>query len=201
MLVIKIFSERKNCEKIRAKRSDFLQGMEHTLIFFNLDLWILVVFGFVNMWKKERESRARESSEEILSNRSLLLKELNDINSIDLLEATQKSKVRWAIEGDENTKFFHGILNSKRSQLAVCGTFVNGEWIVDPLAVKKLSSYAFGHLKVSELAACLEKLHFPALLVMSKFSKIYFLFVILEVLLSEYFGFDMNSDLNFLCSI
>ncbi|GJV42845.1 hypothetical protein Tco_1427381 [Tanacetum coccineum] len=36
------------------------------------------------------------SNEEILSDRSLLLKELNDINSIDSLEAAQKSKVRWA---------------------------------------------------------------------------------------------------------
>ncbi|GJT39353.1 RNA-directed DNA polymerase, eukaryota [Tanacetum coccineum] len=76
------------------------------------------------------------SNEEILSDRSLLLKELNDINSINSLEAAQKSKVRWAIEGDENTKFFHGILNSKRSQLAICGTLVDGERIVDPLAVK-----------------------------------------------------------------
>nr|GEW69152.1 RNA-directed DNA polymerase, eukaryota [Tanacetum cinerariifolium] len=47
-------------------------------------------------------------------------------------------KVRWAIEGDANTKFFHGIINSKRSQLAICETFVNGEWIVDPLAVKSV---------------------------------------------------------------
>ncbi|GJZ10684.1 hypothetical protein Tco_0545443, partial [Tanacetum coccineum] len=31
----------------------------------------------------------------------------------------------------------------------------------------QLSSYTSGHLEVSELAACLEKLHFPALLVMS----------------------------------
>ncbi|GJW17040.1 hypothetical protein Tco_0024476 [Tanacetum coccineum] len=51
-------------------------------------------------------------NEEILFDRSLLLKELNNINSIDSLEAAHKSKVRWVIEGDENTKFFHGILNS-----------------------------------------------------------------------------------------
>ncbi|GJX37134.1 hypothetical protein Tco_0250437 [Tanacetum coccineum] len=31
MLVIKIFSERKKCEKIRVKRSDFQQGMEQYL--------------------------------------------------------------------------------------------------------------------------------------------------------------------------
>ncbi|GJS73994.1 RNA-directed DNA polymerase, eukaryota [Tanacetum coccineum] len=49
------------------------------------------------------------SNEEILFDRSFLLKELNDIDSIDSLEAAQKSKVRWAIEGDENTNFFHGL--------------------------------------------------------------------------------------------
>ncbi|GKE10562.1 hypothetical protein Tco_1414113, partial [Tanacetum coccineum] len=67
--------------------------------------------------------------------------------------------------------------------------------------LQKISSYASGHLEDSELAACLEKFHFPALLAMSKFSRICFSFVILEVLLSEYFGFDMSSALNFLCNI
>ncbi|GJT64897.1 RNA-directed DNA polymerase, eukaryota [Tanacetum coccineum] len=64
--------------------------------------------------------------------------ELNDINYIDSLEAAQKFKVRWAVEGDENTMFFQGILDSKRSQLAIHGTLVDGEWIVDPLAVKNV---------------------------------------------------------------
>nr|GEW80087.1 retrovirus-related Pol polyprotein from transposon TNT 1-94 [Tanacetum cinerariifolium] len=67
------------------------------------------------------------SNDEILSDRSMLLKVLNYINSIDSLEAAWKSKVRWAIEGDENTKFFHGILNSKHSHLAIRMTFVDGE--------------------------------------------------------------------------
>ncbi|GJR00395.1 hypothetical protein Tco_0523379 [Tanacetum coccineum] len=43
-------------------------------------------------------------------------------------------------EGDENTKFFHAILNSKRSQLAIRRTLVDGKWIVDPLALKSLFS-------------------------------------------------------------
>ncbi|GKD45976.1 hypothetical protein Tco_1270621, partial [Tanacetum coccineum] len=64
-----------------------------------------------------------------------------------------------------------------------------------------LSSYTSGHLEVSELAACLEKLHFPTLLVMSKSFIICFSFVILEVPLSKYLGFDMNYAMNFLCNI
>ncbi|GJW87255.1 RNA-directed DNA polymerase, eukaryota [Tanacetum coccineum] len=48
----------------------------------------------------------------------------------------QKAKVRWAIEGDKNSKYFHGVINKKRSQLAIRGVFIDGEWIADPSNVK-----------------------------------------------------------------
>ncbi|GJV36977.1 RNA-directed DNA polymerase, eukaryota [Tanacetum coccineum] len=41
-----------------------------------------------------------------------------------------------AIEGDENSKFFHGIVNKKRRHLAIKGILVNGEWIDNPIRVK-----------------------------------------------------------------
>nr|GEV94534.1 RNA-directed DNA polymerase, eukaryota [Tanacetum cinerariifolium] len=44
------------------------------------------------------------STEMILNDRSILLKELHDIICMDLEEMAQKAKVRWAIEGDENSK-------------------------------------------------------------------------------------------------
>ncbi|GJZ65686.1 RNA-directed DNA polymerase, eukaryota [Tanacetum coccineum] len=53
------------------------------------------------------------SSEDILNTRATLLKELNNINTVDSLEKAQKAKIRWAIEGDENSKYFHNILNKK----------------------------------------------------------------------------------------
>nr|GEW18106.1 RNA-directed DNA polymerase, eukaryota [Tanacetum cinerariifolium] len=99
-------------------------------------IWRLCDYGDFNEVRTKLE-RYGGSNEEILSNRSLLWKELNDINSIDSLKVAQKSKVRWAIEGDENTKFFHAILNSKRSQLAAHGTLVDGEWIVDLLSLEQ----------------------------------------------------------------
>nr|GFB23573.1 RNA-directed DNA polymerase, eukaryota [Tanacetum cinerariifolium] len=49
----------------------------------------------------------------------------------------QKSKIKWAIEGDENSKFFHGIINKKRSQLAIRKVFDNGLWCTDPGKVKE----------------------------------------------------------------
>ncbi|GKA39219.1 hypothetical protein Tco_0731770 [Tanacetum coccineum] len=76
------------------------------------------------------------SNEVILNDRSILLKELQDVISMDSEEVAQKAKVRWAIEGDENSKYFYGILNNKRSQLAIRGVLVNGDWIVEPKDVK-----------------------------------------------------------------
>ncbi|GKA18555.1 hypothetical protein Tco_0698470 [Tanacetum coccineum] len=38
--------------------------------------------------------------------------------------------------GDKNSKYFHGILNNKRSQLDIRGILVNGDKIVDPSNVK-----------------------------------------------------------------
>ncbi|GKG00978.1 hypothetical protein Tco_0305683 [Tanacetum coccineum] len=40
-------------------------------------------------------------------------------------ELSQKSKIRWSIEGDENSKFFHNIINKKRAQLAIRGILVD----------------------------------------------------------------------------
>nr|GEW81847.1 RNA-directed DNA polymerase, eukaryota [Tanacetum cinerariifolium] len=90
-----------------------------------------------NLFEIDKIFDQGRSNEEILINRSLL-KRLHDINSIDSLEVAQKSKVRWAIEEDENTKYFQGILNNKRYQLAIRGVLVDGNtnWIVGPFVVK-----------------------------------------------------------------
>nr|GEX88333.1 RNA-directed DNA polymerase, eukaryota [Tanacetum cinerariifolium] len=52
-------------------------------------------------------------------------------------EYLQKSKIKWAIEGDENSNFFHGSINKKRSQLAIRGVFVDGIWCTNPNKVKE----------------------------------------------------------------
>ncbi|GJX53515.1 RNA-directed DNA polymerase, eukaryota, reverse transcriptase zinc-binding domain protein, partial [Tanacetum coccineum] len=52
------------------------------------------------------------------------------------LELAQKAKIKWSIEGDENSKYFHGIINKHRSNLAIRGILVDGAWIEDPSSVK-----------------------------------------------------------------
>ncbi|GJY28925.1 RNA-directed DNA polymerase, eukaryota [Tanacetum coccineum] len=56
----------------------------------------------------------------------------------------QKSKLKWAVEGDENSKFFHGIINKRRSQLAIRGIFVEGIWRTEPTTIKDTFFKHFG---------------------------------------------------------
>ncbi|GJR87817.1 RNA-directed DNA polymerase, eukaryota [Tanacetum coccineum] len=72
------------------------------------------------------------ATDDLVKDRSALLKDLHDINSRLSFDMAQKAKIRWSIEGDENSKNFHGILNKKRAQLAIRGVFVDGNWIDDP---------------------------------------------------------------------
>ncbi|GJX47645.1 hypothetical protein Tco_0272835 [Tanacetum coccineum] len=75
-------------------------------------------------------------NKETLNERSTLMKDIHDLESLEALEIAQKARVHWSIEGDENTKHFHDILNNKRSQLANRRIFVDREWITDPYKVK-----------------------------------------------------------------
>nr|GEW64643.1 DNA polymerase zeta processivity subunit [Tanacetum cinerariifolium] len=76
-------------------------------------------------------------NDEILLSRMDLLKQMQDIKSFDAHDCMQKAKIQWAIEGDENSKFFHGIMNRKRANLAIKGVMVDGEWMDDPSLVKE----------------------------------------------------------------
>ncbi|GKB21976.1 hypothetical protein Tco_0855899 [Tanacetum coccineum] len=49
-----------------------------------------------------------------IENRLNLLHELEIIDKFASMDLIQKAWVKWDIEGDENTKFFHGLINQKR---------------------------------------------------------------------------------------
>ncbi|GJW27888.1 RNA-directed DNA polymerase, eukaryota [Tanacetum coccineum] len=75
-------------------------------------------------------------SSEVVQNRLEILNKIHQVQKNQASEISQKAKIKWAIEGDENVKFFHGILNKKRSQSQIRGVMANGVWIDDPVKVK-----------------------------------------------------------------
>nr|GEY19755.1 RNA-directed DNA polymerase, eukaryota [Tanacetum cinerariifolium] len=75
-------------------------------------------------------------TDDILLSRMEVLKQLHDVQSSNNRDIVQKAKIRWAIEGDENSKYFHVIINKKRANLSVKDIMVDGDWIDDPDLVK-----------------------------------------------------------------
>nr|GEV36937.1 RNA-directed DNA polymerase, eukaryota [Tanacetum cinerariifolium] len=69
---------------------------------------------------------------------------LQEVEKIDSMEVAQKAKIKWAIEGDENSKYYHGVLNKKRGRLAIRGVLVDGIWMESPSLVK---NELFDHFK------------------------------------------------------
>ncbi|GJX14037.1 hypothetical protein Tco_0205795, partial [Tanacetum coccineum] len=78
------------------------------------------------------------------------------------MEAAQKAKVKWAVEGDENSGFFHGIINKKRNIRSIRGVMVDGTWIDNPKNVKKefLDHFSKRFCKPGEPMATLQ-MEFP----------------------------------------
>ncbi|GKC15982.1 hypothetical protein Tco_1012764 [Tanacetum coccineum] len=72
-----------------------------------------------NLRDIDKELDQGGTNEVILQRRLEILKNLHDINSANARDYMQKTKIQWAIEGDENSKFFHG------------------DWVDDPCRVKE----------------------------------------------------------------
>nr|GFA28364.1 nucleotide-binding alpha-beta plait domain-containing protein [Tanacetum cinerariifolium] len=63
----------------------------------------------------------------------------------------QKAKIKWAVEEGENFKFFHGMVNRKRANLAVKGIMIDGAWVDDPREVKNEAAELKVHITRDEI--------------------------------------------------
>nr|GEU91829.1 RNA-directed DNA polymerase, eukaryota, reverse transcriptase zinc-binding domain protein [Tanacetum cinerariifolium] len=59
----------------------------------------------------------REGNSDVLNKRMSVSKSLQELDKLESMEVAQKAKIKWAIEGDENSKRYHGILNKKEASL------------------------------------------------------------------------------------
>nr|GEZ19903.1 RNA-directed DNA polymerase, eukaryota [Tanacetum cinerariifolium] len=79
-----------------------------------------------NLSEVEKLIDQGKSNDEILIKRITLLNDLQELNSRNAMEISQKAKIRWSIEGDENFKYFHGLkINLQKSKLMGIGVSSN----------------------------------------------------------------------------
>nr|GEX41688.1 RNA-directed DNA polymerase, eukaryota, reverse transcriptase zinc-binding domain protein [Tanacetum cinerariifolium] len=76
-----------------------------------------------------------EGENNVVNERTKVVKLLQEVEKKNSLEAAQKAKIKWAIEGDENSKYYHGVINKKMNQLSIRGILVEGTWIDYPSLV------------------------------------------------------------------
>ncbi|KAL7593363.1 hypothetical protein Lser_V15G33806 [Lactuca serriola] len=74
---------------------------------------------------------------ELLQQRQNAHQKIMLAESSRVADLKQKSRVKWALDGDENSGFFHGIINKDHRVKRINGLKVNGFWINDPSMIKQ----------------------------------------------------------------
>ncbi|KAF5795822.1 putative RNA-directed DNA polymerase [Helianthus annuus] len=75
-----------------------------------------------------------EEEEWVMSENKKALAEMELAKCSDL---RQRSRVRWAKEGDENSKFFHTMVNCRKASNVIHGLNIGNSWVSKPSLVKK----------------------------------------------------------------
>ncbi|GJW99717.1 RNA-directed DNA polymerase, eukaryota [Tanacetum coccineum] len=86
--------------------------------------------GFNNFVVDTWKTAPGDASNEVIND----LQHMDKLNAMDM---AQKTKIKWSVEGDENSQIFNGMLNKKRNQLNIRGVMVDGVWNEKPHDVKR----------------------------------------------------------------
>ncbi|XP_076954105.1 uncharacterized protein LOC143628378 [Bidens hawaiensis] len=63
-------------------------------------------------------------------------KEIEGIDQDKIQDLHQKSRVNWAKFGDDNTAFYHGVINGRKAKNSIPGLLIDGVWVAKPSLVK-----------------------------------------------------------------
>nr|GFB28761.1 RNA-directed DNA polymerase, eukaryota, reverse transcriptase zinc-binding domain protein [Tanacetum cinerariifolium] len=91
----------------------------------------------VDMWNLDQKIDKGLAFDEDKSSRISKLQELDYFEKMNSLDLMQKARVKWEVEGDENFKFFHGLINSRRKSQLIHGIMHEGVWLSDPKNIKE----------------------------------------------------------------
>ncbi|GKD16537.1 putative RNA-directed DNA polymerase, eukaryota, reverse transcriptase zinc-binding domain protein [Tanacetum coccineum] len=66
------------------------------------------------------------------------LHEIDKLYSFEAMDTIQNARIKWDVEGDENSKFFLSLINKKCKNNSIDGIIHEGEWVTDPHQIKEV---------------------------------------------------------------
>ncbi|KAL4589627.1 hypothetical protein LXL04_002535 [Taraxacum kok-saghyz] len=72
-----------------------------------------------------------------------------EIEKMKTMDLKQRSRIKWAVDGDENTRFFHGYVNNKKRANRIDGLVINGQWNTNAADIKQ-ETFNFFQMKFKE---------------------------------------------------
>ena len=82
------------------------------------------------------------TSAESEARKEILIK-IKGLEAASIRDLKQKSRVKWAVDGHENSHFFHGLINQNQRSNFIHGLSINGVWVTKPAEVKKSPLISF----------------------------------------------------------
>ncbi|GJV64336.1 RNA-directed DNA polymerase, eukaryota, reverse transcriptase zinc-binding domain protein [Tanacetum coccineum] len=93
----------------------------------------------LKLMKERIKFWVKSYKESVNGQKNTLKRELQQLDSVidkGCGGANEVQCMQDVVEGDENSKYYHGVINKKRSKLSIRGVLVDGIWIESPLLVK-----------------------------------------------------------------
>ncbi|GJY20141.1 hypothetical protein Tco_0392707, partial [Tanacetum coccineum] len=85
----------------------------------------------------EKKIEVDSANDDDRDSRIKLLQKVDILYSFESFDLFQKARIKWDIKGDENSKFFHGLIKQKRRAQMIHGIMKEGVWISDPSQIKE----------------------------------------------------------------
>ncbi|KAI3506473.1 hypothetical protein L1887_28832 [Cichorium endivia] len=85
----------------------------------------------------DKIAETRDLSLSELADRKDCFQKLVEFEKIASCDLKQRARLKWSIDGDENTKFFHAFVNNKKQKNCIRGLNINGSWTTNADLIKK----------------------------------------------------------------